>query len=194
MRTSGRGADHVDLDHLDWVEDAIEDIRQGRMVIGAAAVSLLALAGSVEIAKDAGDIKVSRVRSQIRKEFTEAVPGAKVIARETAQIREKILSLDRQQKELGGDRPEPSTLLGKISAALPKEGKILVREAAFESGRLRITGEAPSGQLVESFRTSLVQILGPETTVTVQESEGSARGGTVKYTILIQNGGNGRAS
>ena len=165
-----------------------------RIAIAAAAVSLLALAGSVEIAKYAGDIKVSRVRSQIRKEFTEAVPGAKVIARETAQIREKIRSLDRQQKELGGDGPEPSTLLGKISAALPKEGKILVREAAFESGRLRITGEAPSGQLVESFRTSLVQILGPETTVTVQESEGSARGGTVKYTILIQNGGNGRAS
>lgn len=165
-----------------------------RVAIAAAAVSLLALAGSVEIAQYAGNTKVARVRSQIRKEFTEAVPGAKVIARETAQIREKIRSLARQQKELGADVPEPSTLLGKISAALPKEGKILVREAAFESGRLRLTGEAPSGQLVETFRTSLVEAFGPETTVTVQESEGSARGGTVKYTILIQAGGNGRAS
>jgi len=165
-----------------------------RVAIVAVVVSLLALAGSIEIAQYAGDMKVARVRSQIRKEFTDAVPGAKVIVRETAQVREKIRSLDRQQKELGGDLPEPSALLGKVSAALPREGKILVREAAFESGRLRLTGEAPSGQLVETFRTSLVEAFGPERTVTVQESEGSARGGTVKYTILIQTDGNGRAS
>lgn len=165
-----------------------------RIAIAAAGISLLVLAGSIEIAQYAGNTKVSRVRSQIRKEFTETVPGAKVIVQETAQIREKIRSLARQQKELGGDVPDPSMILGKVSAALPKDGNILVREAVFESGRLRLTGDAPSGQLVETFRASLVDAFGPGTTVTVQESEGSARGGTVKYTILIQSGGNGLAS
>lgn len=165
-----------------------------RIAVAAAAVSLLVLAGSVQIARYAGNAKVARIRSQIRKEFIEAVPGAKVMARETAQIREKIRSLERQQKELGADVPEPSTVLGKVSAALPKEGTVLVREASLESGRLRLTGEAPSGKLVETFRASLAAAFGPKTTVTVQESEGSARGGTVKYTILIQKGGSERAS
>jgi len=172
----------------------IRERRRIRILVGAAAVALLALAGSVEIARYAGNTKLARIRTQIRKEFTEAVPGAKVIVRETAQIREKIRSLEHQQKELGTDIPDPSTLLGKVSAALPKEGTIRVREAAFESGRLRLAGEAASGQLVESFRVSLVERFGPETTVTVQESGGSAQGKSVKYTILIQQGGNGRAS
>lgn len=166
-----------------------------RIAVAAAGASLLVLAGSIVIAQHAGNTKVSRVRSQIRKEFTEAVPGAKVIVRETAQIREKIRSLSRQQQELGADIPDLSVLLGNVSAALPKEGTVRVREAAFEAGGLRLTGEAPSGQAVESFRASLVSAFGPESTVTVQESEGSARGdGTVKYTILIRKGGNGRAS
>jgi hypothetical protein len=165
-----------------------------RIAVAAACVSLLAFAGSIETAQYAGNRKVARVRAQIRNEFTQAVPGAKVLARETAQIREKLRSLARQGKELGSDVPESSSMLEKVSAALPKEGKILVREAAFDSGRLRLTGEAPSGQLVETFRTSLVGAFGPETTVTVQGSEGSAQGATVKYTILIQKGGNGRAS
>jgi len=172
----------------------IRERRRNRILIGSAVVALLALTGSVEIARYAGNTKVSRIRSQIRKEFTEAVPGAKVFVREAAQIREKIRSLERQQKELGTDVPDPSTLLGKVSASLPKEGNIRVREAAFESGRLRLAGEAASGQLVESFRASLVERFGPGTTVTVQESGGSAQGKSVKYTILIQQGGNGRAS
>jgi len=165
-----------------------------RIAIVAAAVALLSLAGSVEIARYAGNAKVARIRSQIRKEFTEAVPGAKVIVRETAQVREKIRSLERQRKELGADVPDLAALLGKVSTSLPKEGTIRVRELSFESGRLRLAGDAATGQLVESFRAALVERLGPETTVTVQESEGSAQGKSIKYTILIQQGGNGRAS
>lgn len=168
--------------------------RRTRIAAAAAAVTLLALAGSVEIARYAEDRKVSRIKAQIRKEFTEAVPGVTVIVRETAQIREKIQSFARQQKELGSDYTEPAAMLGKVSAALPKEGKVLVREASFDSGRLRLAGEAPDGRILETFRTSLAAAFGPETAVTVGESEGSARGSSVKFTILIEQGGNGRAS
>ena len=37
MRSSGRGAEHVDLDHLDWVEDAPRRSRSGRRPAGAGA-------------------------------------------------------------------------------------------------------------------------------------------------------------
>ena len=168
--------------------------RRTRIAAAAAATALLALAVSVETSRYAAGQKVSRIKAQIRKEFTEAVPGVTVIVRETAQIREKIQSFSRQQKELGSDFTEPAAMLGKVSAALPKEGKVLVREVSFDSGRLRLAGEAPDGRILETFRTSLADAFGPETAVTVRESEGSARGSSVKFTILIEKGGNGRAS
>lgn len=165
-----------------------------RIAIAAGAVAVLALAGSVEIARYAGNEKVSRIRSQIRKEFSDAVPGARVFVRETAQVREKIRALSRQRRELGADAPDLSTLLSKVSASLPQGESARVREAAYESGRLRIAGEAPSGQVVETFRSALAERFGPESAVSVQESEGSARGKTVKYTILIQPKEPGNAS
>lgn len=170
--------------------------RQSRVRIAAAAVAvaILAASGSLGIARWAEAKKVARIRAEIRKEFTEAVPGVKVIVQETAQIREKIRSLSRQRKELGADFPEATSMLGMMSRALPADGNISVREVSFDSGRLRIAGDAASAQLVETFRTALVDAFGPETSVTVQEAEGSARGGNVRYTILIEKGGDGRVS
>jgi hypothetical protein len=85
-------------------------------------------------------------------------------------------------------------MLEKVSRSLPANQNVSVRELSYDSGRLRLQGDAGSAQLVETFRTSLVAAFGPEATVTVQEAEGSARGGSVRYSILIEKGGNGRAS
>ncbi len=169
--------------------------RQSRVRIAAvaAAVAILAASGSLGIARWAGAKKVSRVRAEIRKEFSEAVPGVKVV-QETAQIQGKIRSLSRQGKELGVDVPETTSLLGLVSGALPKDGTVTVRELSIDSGRLKIAGDAGSATIVETFRTALVNAFGPERNVVVQESEGSAQGGKVRYTILIETGGNGRAS
>ena len=165
-----------------------------RIAAVAAAVAVLAASGSIGIARWAETKKVARIRAEIRKEFTEAVPGVKVIVQETAQIREKIQSLDRQRKELGADFPEVTSMLGKVSRALPGDGRISVRELSFDSGRLKVEGDAGSSQLVETFRTALLTAFGPETKVTVQESEGSARNGNVRYTLLIEKEDNARAS
>ena len=170
------------------------DLFRTRIAAAAAAAAVLAVSLSIGIARWSQEKKVSRIRAEIRKEFTEAVPGVKVIVQETAQIREKVRSLSRQRKELGLDFPEPTAMLGKASRALPAGGKISVREISFDSGRLRIAGDAESAQLVESFRTSLVDAFGPGTNVTVQEAEGSARRGNLRYTILIEKGSDGRAS
>jgi hypothetical protein len=169
--------------------------RQSRIRIAAvaAAVAILAASGSLGIARWAGAKKVSRVRAEIRKEFSEAVPGVKVV-QETAQIQGKIRSLSRQGKELGVDVPETTSLLGLVSGALPKDGTVTVRELSIDSGRLKIAGDAGSATVVETFRTALVNAFGPERNVVVQESEGSAKGGNVRYTILIETGVNGRAS
>jgi hypothetical protein len=164
-----------------------------RIAAVAAAVAVLAASGSIGIARWAETKKVARIRAEIRKEFTEAVPGVKVIVQETAQIREKIQSLDRQRKELGADFPEVTLMLGRVSRALPGDGRISVRELSFDSGRLKVEGDAGSSQLVETFRTALLTAFGPETNVTVQESEGSARNGNVRYTILIEKEDDARA-
>jgi len=164
-----------------------------RVAAVAAAVAVLAASGSIGIARWAETKKVARIRTEIRKEFTEAVPGEKV-KQEMAQIREKIQSLNRQRKELGADFPEATSMLGKVSRALPGDGKISVRELSFDSGRLTVEGDAGSSQLVETFRTALLTSFGPATNVTVQEAEGSARNGNVRYTILIEKEGEDRAS
>jgi type II secretion system protein L len=165
-----------------------------RIAAAVAVIAVLSLVGAIQVAQWAVGKKVSQIRAQIRKEFTEAVPGVKVVVQETAQIREKIQSLSRQRKELGADFPEPTAMLEKVSRSLPANQNVSVRDISFDSGRLRLLGDAGSAQLVETLRTSLVAAFGPEATVTVQEAEGSARGGSVRYTILIEKGGNGRAS
>lgn len=164
-----------------------------RIAAAAAAFAVLCATGSIGIARWSVEKKVSRIRAEIRKEFTEAAPGVKVIVQETAQIREKIRSLSRQRKELGLDYPEPADMLGTVSRALPAAGNISAREVSFDAGRLRIAGDAGSAQLVETFREALVGAFGPEANVKVQEAEGSARGGNVRYTILIEKGSEDRA-
>ncbi len=165
-----------------------------RIAAVAAAVAVLVVSGSIGVTRWAESKKVARIRAEIRKEFTEAVPGVKVVVQETAQIREKIHALERQSKELGADFPEVTSMLGNLSRALPADGSISVRELSFDSGRLKVTGDAGSSQLVETFRSGLLSAFGPETNVTVQEAEGSARNGNVRYTILIAKEGGDRAS
>jgi type II secretion system protein L len=165
-----------------------------RIASAAAAVAVLSAVGSLEVARWAGAKKVASVRAQIRKEFSEAVPGVKVAVQETAQIREKMQSLRRQQKELGTDSPGPSALLMKVSQALPAKENIAIREVSFDAGRLRLAGEAGAAPLVETYRSALSAALGPEMNVTVQESAGSARAGGLRFTILIEKGSPGRAS
>jgi hypothetical protein len=167
---------------------------RGRFAAVAAGVALICAVGTIAIAQWAEAKKVATVRGQIRKEFSEAVPGAKTVVQETAQIREKIQSLRRHQKELGVDSPALSVLLGKISQALPPKANISVREVSLDAGRIRLAGDAGSAQLVETFRSSLSAACGPETIVTVQESQGSARGGSIRFTILIEKGSRARAS
>jgi type II secretion system protein L len=168
--------------------------RRMRVAAAAAAAAVLSALGSLEVARWAEAKKVASVRAQIRKEFSEAVPGAKAAVQETAQIRDKIRSLQRQQKELGTDSPGLSALLMKVSQALPAKENIAIREASFDAGRLRLTGEAGAAQLVETYRAALVSALGPEMSVTVQESQGGARAGSLRFTILIEKGSAGRAS
>ncbi|MGE5190620.1 MAG: GspL/Epsl periplasmic domain-containing protein [Gemmatimonadota bacterium] len=167
-----------------------------RTVIAAAAgaFALLAAVGAVEMVSWAEGRKVAEVRAQIRKEFTAAVPEVKNVVRETVQMKEKLQSLGRQQKELGADVPGPYAMLAKVSQALPVREPISVRELSFDSGRLRVVGEAGSSRLVETFRASLADAFAAGYRVTVQEAGGTARGGNVRFTILIETDGGRRAS
>jgi len=177
-------------------EAAKEKARERRRLLvsavaGGAAV-LLAV-GALEFAVWAEGRKAATARALVRKEFTEAAPDVRNVVQATAQIREKVASVRRQQKELGTDVLPPPEFLKRVSQSLPK-GEIAVREASVEGARMRIGGEAAEAGLVEGYRAALAGAFGPAYTVTVQESTGSARGSSVRFTILVERKGDAGAS
>jgi hypothetical protein len=85
-------------------------------------------------------------------------------------------------------------MLQLASQALPK-GDIVVREISIEGGRMLIAGDAGSdARLVETYRAGLASAFGPAFSATVQESGGSVKGTSVKFTILVEKTVASRAS
>ncbi|MEW6720174.1 MAG: hypothetical protein AB1346_06980 [Thermodesulfobacteriota bacterium] len=178
------------------VEAAMEKTREARRVriaaIAGSVAALLAI-GSLYFSVWTGDRKLDKARAQVRKEFQEAAPEVKSVVQAGTQIREKVASLKRLQKELGTDAPPAADLLSLASKALP-QGEIFVREASVEGGRVRLVGEAGQSALVETYRSGLAAAYGADYSVTVQGSEGSAKGTAVRFTILVEHKEDRRAS
>lgn len=170
-------------------EAAAEKIREGRKAriaviaaIVAAVMAIMALEFSVWV----GGRKLDKVRAQARKEFAEVAPDVKLRdATAAVQIREKLASVQRIQKELGVNAPPPADLLSIASASLP-DGDIAVREAAVEGGRVRIAAETGDSRLVEAYRAALSKSLGPGYSATLQGTEAGLKSGAVKFTILVE--------
>jgi hypothetical protein len=169
-----------------------KESRTRRFAAIALVAALVLSIGALEFAKWTEGEKAARTRAQVVKEFAEAAPDVRSVVQATAQIREKVASLRRQQKELGTDSPAPADLLMQASKSLP-QGEISLREVSIEGGRLRLAGEAGEAKSVEAFRTGLSGTFGPTWAVTVQESEGSAKGSSVRYTILVERKAEQRA-
>ncbi|HEY3490906.1 MAG TPA: GspL/Epsl periplasmic domain-containing protein [Candidatus Deferrimicrobiaceae bacterium] len=165
-----------------------------RIAIIASAIAVLSGLVALETARWAAARQVAAVRQQLRAEFSAAVPTAKVVVRETAQIREKIAALQRERNELGLDLPRITPLLGRISAALPANKSLSVKEISVDGARVRVAGEAAGSNVVEVYRTAISSAFGKSYDVTVQESRGSAKGDTVTFAILIEQRKPGRAS
>ena len=169
--------------------------RRWKLATGiAAGVAVLLALGAFWFAGWTEGEKAARTRALVKKEFAAVAPDVRNVVQAGAQIRAKLDSLRRQQKELGTDAPPPADMLQLASQALPK-GEIAVREISIEGGRLRIAGDAGSdARLVEMYRTGLADAFGPDYTATVQESGGSVKGTSVKFTILVEKKGDRRAS
>lgn len=168
--------------------------RRGVVAAVAASVAALLALGALQFTVWAEGEKAARARALVRSEFTAAAPDVRNVVQAGAQIREKSESLLRQLKELGTEGPSPADLLMAASRSLP-QGEIALREVAIDGVRLRLAGEAGGGaKLVEAYRAGLAEAFGPAFTVTVQESEGSARGASVRFTILVERKGERRAS
>jgi hypothetical protein len=162
-----------------------------RFAAAAAAAALLASGGALQTAKWAEARKAALVQEQIRKEVVEAAPDIKRVVNPTAQFKERIQALTRERKELGIEAASTTGLLARVSEAFPAKDDMAIREVMIDAGRLRLSGETGSARLVETYRSSLASVLGPGAVVTVESSQGSARGGAVQFTILIDNAGNG---
>ncbi|RJP22572.1 MAG: hypothetical protein C4529_05370 [Deltaproteobacteria bacterium] len=164
---------------------AEKEVRIRRFAAISLATALVLSIGALEFAKWVEGEKANRTRAQVVKEFAEAAPDVRSVVQATAQIREKVASLRRRQKELGADAPAPAELLMQASRSLP-QGEISLREVSIEGGRLRLAGEAGEAKFVEAYRSGLAGTFGPSWAVTVQESEGGAKGPSVRYTILVE--------
>jgi len=161
--------------------------RRWKLITGVAAgvAALLAL-GAFGFASWTEGEKAARARALVRKEFAAVAPDVRNVVQAGSQIRAKLDSLRREQKELGTDAPPPADMLQLASHALPK-GEIAVREISIEGNRLRVEGDAGSdARLVETFRAGLASAFGPDFSATVQESGGSVKGTSVKFTILVE--------
>ena len=160
----------------------------------AAGVAVLLALGAFWFARWAEGERAARARAIVKKEFAAVAPEVRNVVQAGVQIRAKLDSLRRQQRELGIDAPPPADMLQLASRALPK-GEIAVREISIEGGRMRIAGDAGSdARLVETFRAGLAGAFGPDYSATVQESGGSVKGTSVKFTILVEKKGDRRAS
>jgi Tfp pilus assembly protein PilN len=169
--------------------------RRWKLATGiAAGVAVLLALGAFWFAGWTEGEKAARTRALVKKEFAAVAPDVRNVVQAGAQIRAKLDSLRRQQKELGTDAPPPADMLQLASQALPK-GEIAVREISIEGGRLRIAGDAGSdARLVETYRAALAGAFGPDYSATVQEAGGSVKGTSVKFTILVEKKGERRAS
>lgn len=178
-------------------EAALEEERDRRwkMAAGiAAGVAVLLAFGAFLFAGWIEGEKAARTRALVKKEFATVAPEVRNVVQAGTQIRAKLDSLRRQQKELGTDAPPPADMLQLASRALPK-GEIAVREISIEGGRLRIAGDAGSdARLVEAYRAGLAGAFGPDYSAAVEESGGSVKGTSVKFTILVEKKGDRRAS
>jgi hypothetical protein len=160
----------------------------------AAGVAVLLALGAFGFAGWTEGEKAARTRALVKKEFAAVAPDVRNVVQAGVQIRAKLDSLRRQQKELGTDAPPPADILQLASRTLPK-GEIAVREISIDGGRLRIAGDAGSdARLVETYRAGLAGAFGPDYSATVQESGGSVKGTSVKFTILVEKKGERRAS
>ena len=169
--------------------------RRWKLVTGiAAGVAVLLALGAFTFASWTEGTKAARARALVKKEFAAVAPEIRNVVQAGVQIRAKLDSLRREQKELGTDAPPPADMLQLASQALPK-GEIAVREISIEGGRMRIAGDAGSdARLVETYRAGLANAFGSDFSATVQESGGSVKGTSVKFTILVEKKGDGRAS
>lgn len=178
-------------------EAALDEERERKWRLAtaiAAGVAVFLALVAFGFARWTGEQKAARARAFVKKEFATVAPDVRNVVQPGVQIRAKLDSLRRQQKELGTDAPPPADMLQLASAALPK-GEIAVREISIEGDRMRIAGDAGTdARLVEAYRSGLAGAFGPDFSATVQESGGSVKGTSVKFTILVEKKGVRRAS
>jgi Tfp pilus assembly protein PilN len=131
------------------------------------------------------------VRGEIRSIFTSALPGARNIVNEKAQLQSEIATLEKQRRLYGGlapSAPRAIDCLRALTAAVPTDVALDIEELALDGETLRIRGATKTYENVEALKRGLAAR--PEfRNVETKDVRASVDGQRVDFRLSLEVGG-----
>jgi hypothetical protein len=126
----------------------------------------------------------------IRKTFQEAMPEVRNIVNEVEQLKTRVAVLEEQDRAWAGlADPESSPLrvLRNISAKIPKDTEVEIRDLAIDSEKVRIEGSTTSYRTSERFKTEIMAA-SPRFTTASSDAKDGTKPGEVLFTLSVNLG------
>ncbi len=119
--------------------------------------------------------QLDAVNADIKRVFTQAMPGTKTVVDEVAQLKQRIAEDEERARTLGGlltREISPLRVLKELSSRIPADVKVEFRDFAAEQDRVRIEGETDSFESIDKIKAKLSEY--PWfTSVTVSDAKAS---------------------
>jgi len=157
-----------------------EMTRLGWLAAGVALVAGLAFALEVHRL----NARYEALRQEIRHVFTSALPEARTIVSEKAQLQDAVTDLQGRQRVIAGTATAPLELLRQLSSALPEQVKLDLDEWTFDEESVRLRGTTASFDAAETIKTAATG-LGMFREVQLKDVKTTAGGKKVSFTLQM---------
>jgi len=158
-------------------------------VLAVVAVALMI----ASFALDARQLAARRdaVRGEIPAIFTAAIPGARTIVNEKAQLQTEIAALEKERRLFGGlapSAPRAIDCLRALTEAVPDDVPLDIEELSLDGGTLRLRGSTRTYEGVEAVKRGLASR--PEfRNVEAKDVRASVDGQQVDFRLSLDVGG-----
>ncbi len=116
--------------------------------------------------------------------FTSALPEARTIVSEKAQLQDAVTTLQGRQRIIAGTATAPLELLRQLSSALPEQVKLDLDEWTFDEESVRLRGTTASFDAAETLKTAAIG-LGMFREVQLKDVKTTAGGKKVSFTLQM---------